>query len=181
MIKKINILYLTDARKVRGGEKVTQGLFENVKEPPFRKYLVSIDDPKKGRNAFREKLIAKGHVVISLRMRGLYDISCIPTLIRICRENEVHLIHTGSPRTDLVGLLVAKVLGVPVVSTFHCSYTKTFKDKIYQVVQLRILYRFFERVITVSKASRKFLTKNSVSSKRIKVISNGISTKTTKI
>ncbi len=181
MIKKINILYLTEGTRVGGGEKVTQGLFENVKEPPFRKYLVNIYNPKEGRNVFREKLIARGYVVISLRMRGLYDISCIPTLIRICRENEVHLIHTGSPRTDLVGLLVAKVLGVPIVSTLHNSYTKTLKDKIYRVVQLRILYRFFERVITVSEASRKFLTKNGVSSKRIKVICNGISPKITKI
>lgn len=181
MTKKINILYLTEGRKVAGGEKVTQGLLENVKEPPFRKYLANIYNPKGGRNVFREKLIAKGHVVISLGMRGLYDISCIPTLIKICRENEVHLIHTGSPRTDLVGLLVAKVLGVPIVSTLHNSYTKTLKDKIYQVVQLRILYRFFGRVITVSEASRKFLTKNGVSSKRIKVICNGISPKITKI
>lgn len=180
MMKKINILYLADGRQLGGGQKVTQELFEKVKEPPFRKYLVSLYNSNKEKNVFYEKLVAKGYNVISLRMRGLYDISCIPKLIRICRENEIQLIHTDSPRTDLVGLLAAKLMRVSIISTFHSSYAKTLKEKIYRLVQLRILYRFIDRVITVSKASRKFLTKSGVSSERIKVVYNGISAETIK-
>lgn len=90
-----------------------------------------------------------------------------------CRENAIDIIHTHDFRSDLYGLVAAKRLGIPVVSTCHGWIANDLKGRIYTRVD-KLLLRFFDRIIVVSARMSAHLQSRGIAARRIATVQNAL-------
>ena len=84
-----------------------------------------------------------------LRFRGTYAIRCLMEVLRYVRNNRVDLIHTHLTKATYIGYLVARLTGLPLISSLH---TRT-RDLVYR----RLMPGPNNRIITVSNFLRDML------------------------
>lgn len=92
---------------------------------------------------------------------------------RIVRNESIQLLHTHGYFADIIGGAVARLLGIPQVSTCHGFTAPNSKLRIYNFVNV-LLLRQCKKVIAVSEAIRANLVKAGIRPSRIKVIENAI-------
>jgi glycosyltransferase involved in cell wall biosynthesis len=138
---------------------------------PIVVYLKDIRD-----NNFQIGRMAEGRgfTYIEVLDRGKVDFKCITELNRIVRDYDIDIIHGHDYKTDIL----AYVLGlcnphVHLISTSHGWITNTLKGSLYKWIHLRVLRRF-KNLIAVSEATKSMMSASGITSKKIKVIYNGI-------
>ena len=111
-------------------------------------------------------------------LRTKWDLYMALCLRNMLQANNVGLLHIHDARSGLIGRLVAKLLGIPVVYTVHLPpyyYTTGVKDLVYKVVEGLLNRWFTDRVIYVSHKVREEALRFGVTPKgRSVVIENGI-------
>jgi len=89
------------------------------------------------------------------------------------RRESFSLLHTHDYKTDLLGLVAAKLARVPCVATVHGYVFVSHRVRIYQMLDLLAL-RFFPRVITVSEELRRQLLAAGLRGERVVTVHNAI-------
>lgn len=93
------------------------------------------------------------------------------SIFRNCR---LDLLHTHGYRADILGYVVAKSLGLPILSTCHGFIENDIKLKAYNRMD-KFFLKYFDRVIAVSKDIGDSLKVAGVKKSRLRIIPNGIS------
>jgi glycosyltransferase involved in cell wall biosynthesis len=94
-------------------------------------------------------------------------------LLRAIRRQHYDLLHTHDFRTDVLGLLVGRLAGIPVVATTH-GYTRVIRrHALYRRLDLLAL-RLCQHVICVSHALQQELLAAGLDRRRLSVVYNGI-------
>ncbi len=110
--------------------------------------------------------------VTVMPMRSQWDVSWISRCIRLVRHAQVRAIHAHEFRANVFGAVVARLCGIPIVTTVH--------GKSYYPDQLkrRIAYRWVSRrshMVAVSHDLRRFLADRiGIPQDRVAVIHNGV-------
>ena len=99
-----------------------------------------------------------------------YDLRLLFDMRRMIRKHKVDIINTHFPRSDIFGVLVGLVCGVPVIKSVHGIIWKDSKLFIYMD---RLLARFRYLTTCNSHASLEAERKRS-HAKKLKVIYNGV-------
>ena len=94
-------------------------------------------------------------------------------LVRFIREQGIALLHTHGHKSDVYGLLAARIAGVPIVATAHGYHEALRRIRLYKIVDLRAL-RAVARVIAVSNALRREIIATGVPASRVVTIHNAI-------
>jgi len=89
------------------------------------------------------------------------------------RKEGFALLHTHDYKTDLLGLLAARLARIPCVATVHGYVFVSRRLRIYRMLDLLVL-RFFSRVITVSEELRQQLLTASLRRERVITVHNAI-------
>jgi len=89
------------------------------------------------------------------------------------RSHGVDLIHSHGYRADVLGVTVAKVLGLPIVSTCHGYVSTDRRLGLYNRLDL-VALRYFDRVIAVSDQLRTELIRHGIDQLRVQTLVNGI-------
>jgi len=90
-----------------------------------------------------------------------------------CRSNTIDIIHTHDFRSDLYGLVAARRLRIPAVSTCHGWIANNLKGRVYTTVD-KFLLRFFDRVIVVSARMQAHLRSRGIPAHKIALIQNAL-------
>lgn len=94
-------------------------------------------------------------------------------LLHFVRVQGYDLIHTHEPKSDLLGVLLRRLVSVRVVATAH-GYPETFRRlRLYRWIDHRLL-RQLDHVITVSDALRRELVQAGVRPERLSTIYNAL-------
>lgn len=101
------------------------------------------------------------------------DPDVLRQILSWCRDNAIDIIHTHDFRSDLYGLVAAKRLGIPVVSTCHGWIANDLKGRIYTQVD-KLLLRFFDRIIVVSARMQAHLQRRGIAARRIATVQNAL-------
>jgi len=128
---------------------------------------------------FFDRLSAMG-----VRYETLYVNSHTPALIvnpvvnlaqaiRIVREGQFDLIHSHGYRADAFSLVVAKYLGLPLVSTVHGFTPTDPRLRLWCELDARLL-RFFPRVMAVSAPMKDQLVAYGLNAGRVDVVINAV-------
>lgn len=115
--------------------------------------------------------------VHELRLKGRFDIRVVRLLLGLIRENRIDIIHTHGYKSDLLGVLAARLAGIVSVSTPHgFENTRDWKLRAY-IRAGCAAFRFFDKVVPLSDELLSDIRNMGVSEARIEYIANGVDMK----
>ena len=116
--KRIKILHVITSLDVGGAEMTLFHLLKSMDASRFENQVVSLIHPGK----VGEKIQALGVPVFSLEMRpGHPEIGSFFKLVELLRRESPDMVQTWLYHADLLGLLAAKTVGVPVLWNIRAS------------------------------------------------------------
>lgn len=171
--QRINILYLIDVlENVGGAEYHLLELVKRLDKTKYRPMVCCI--AQKGPFAIRME--KEGIPVKALFIKKIYDFYGIRQalyLIRFLRKEKVKIIQTFDFGSDVLGPIVAKLAGVPVIISSRRDMG--FLREKYHILALRLIDILVDKIIVVSKAVEKSLTKREkIKGNKVITIYNGV-------
>lgn len=162
----MNVLYLLNHAGKAGTERYVQTLIEKLNATKINAFFAYNED-----GLLRETLESKQIKTFQFSMKHPFDISAAYKLSRICRENQIDLIHTHYLRENYIAML--SKLFYPRVKVV---YTNHFILKNNGLVRFcnRIMTRFQFRIIAVCNKGKQMLIDNGNKASIIKVIFNAV-------
>jgi glycosyltransferase involved in cell wall biosynthesis len=170
---KIRVLHLIAPAQFGGAERVLLGLAERICADRFQISIGSFVNARFRDNEFLDILKRRNIPGATFWLRRTFDFENIPRIARFIRRKEIDILHTHGYRSDVMGLLAAKITGRPVVSTLHGWVPIDSKLRIYERVDKLALF-FFDRIIAVSEEIRQSLRAAGVPARKIIKLHNAI-------
>lgn len=162
----MNILYLLNYAGHGGTEQYVRILAEAMKETGDSPMLAYNMEGK-----LSQDFSAEGVPVHRLVMKHPLDLAAAWRLAKLCRREQVEVIHTQFLRENYIAVLSRLFNpGVQVVYTNHVMLRNNLPLKVLN----RLITPFNHRVIAVCKLGKEILVENKVPAKRITVIHNGV-------
>ncbi|MDD5020323.1 MAG: glycosyltransferase family 4 protein [Candidatus Omnitrophica bacterium] len=102
---------------------------------------------------------------------GRFDFGAVSRMAGLLKKNNIDILHTHNYKSDFLGLLAVKKIGIPIVATLHGYIGDNFKVRFYEAIDRSIL-KFFSRVVFVDRSLEKWFPGAKFN---YEVINNGIS------
>ena len=178
------VAYLTDTfYDLNGVARTSQMLHELTNEQDLRVDFLLCDDTHE---SDRESRLTVFEPVFSLPVPNYPELRIhVPNLVRLiehCEREDYEVIYSATPGAmGLCGLIAAKLLGVPYVTTFHTDFVdyaeKYTNDHLFVGHVLRVLRFFYncaDRVLAPSHHTAASLVNRGVDEHRIRVFLRGV-------
>ncbi len=166
----MKIAHLISSRGVFGAEKVVLSLAQHFNQADNIAYVGVIRD-----NRF--PLLSKDLVIVAqdlslptfvINSAGKLDLHTIKQLKQFLLKNRIDILHTHNYKSNIIGIISAKMIGIPVVATVHGYTTATVNVSFYEIMD-RCILPFFNRVVVVNEKILKYMP-----SRKRMVIKNGL-------
>ena len=141
----VNVLHIIDSLHIGGAEKSMAIICRNLNRNKYRCIVCNLREETRLSKSYKEK----GIDVISLN-KGKYDITKFIDLCRIMKEKNIHIVHAHLQAAKILGILAAKVVGVPIIIT-HERSTNQFLLTFPFSLLFTFLYLFVDSVISISE------------------------------
>lgn len=154
MARPSTILHLCDSLSVGGAERLILGLAGRIDRERFAISVCGLGDLRG--NLLRPEFEALGVPVAVLGSRRFYDPAALLAVARLVRAQGVDLIHTHLTYADVVGRIVGRLTGRPVVSTLHnepYDYDRQRRDR--RLLQRITARHAADRLVAVSPRLRE--------------------------
>lgn len=118
-----------------------------------------------------------GITVHKVHMRNRFDLRAIVKLKQLLKDEQIDVLHTHGYKSDIIGVLAAKLAGVACVSTPH-GFENTRDIKLRLFIALgNFTFRFFDKVAPLSETLRDDVLGMGVKLEQIEYIPNGVDLK----
>ncbi|MGA2107525.1 MAG: glycosyltransferase [Syntrophorhabdales bacterium] len=165
-----------------GAEKVGLTLLKNIQRNLFDVRPIMLTRPWEEKGFFTRELEKLDYDYQTIPV-ALYErhqkrdywrvLRCARLLRSMARNEQFDLIHTNGYFADIIGIPVAKSLGIPTLAMCHGFVDSDAKLRFYNRLDLLIL-RLVNRVICVSEELRRLLVRWCVSSRRVYLLRNAV-------
>jgi glycosyltransferase involved in cell wall biosynthesis len=109
-----------------------------------------------------------------INMQGRFDPRIIMRLSRLINEKKIDIIHTHGYKSDILGLISARITGIKAVATPH-GFENVRDFKLRSFIRLGCLFfRYFDRVAPLSEELESDMHRFKVNASRIHLIRNGV-------
>jgi glycosyltransferase involved in cell wall biosynthesis len=170
--RPIRVLYIIGGGEFGGAEQHVLSLIRGLDPQRCEAEVACFYDA-----LFAERVRESGVRVTLIGSRNVWTV--YRTLKATIRAFQPDLIHTHGVRSNVVGRVMGKLLGIPVVTTIHSILALDYPNKV-----KRWLFQALESMtrpsvhtfIAVSQSIREALRKEGVQEDRIWVIYNGVDT-----
>jgi glycosyltransferase involved in cell wall biosynthesis len=171
-IRTLRALHLINGEHYSGAERVQDLL---ARELPQFGYDVGFACLKPFRFPIaRETTTAP---LVELPMRGRFDLRIVKKLVRLVEDENYALVHAHTPRTALIGRLVSKRAGVPLIYHVHSpaghDSTRQFLNAFNALVEWHSL-RDADRLIAVSPSLERYMIARGFPAERVVCVPNGV-------
>ncbi len=156
-MKQIRTVFVRNCRGitgVTGGETYLLSLLRGFDPDKCKCLLICIVNPKRGETSWLKQLKQTGFEHVLIPISNPFSIKDIQEVTRIIREFNADIVHCMDHRSDLVGLISAKLTGKPVLASFlgWSNFPKgSWRATIYPLID-RIIIKRLHAVITDSVA-----------------------------
>lgn len=116
--------------------------------------------------------------VLGVDVGGRLDLGAVVRMRGILRDGGFDVVHTHDFASDLYALLASAGMKVKRVATAHGSTRDSLLKRGYLFFDEWIVYRFYDRIVTVSEDLRGQLTSRGVADGKIAVVRNGLDIET---
>jgi glycosyltransferase involved in cell wall biosynthesis len=117
MEQPIRVLHLCASLSVGGAERFLLGLAERLDRRRFEMHICCLNVLRN--NALQHEFERLGLPLHVIGTKRLYDLPSILAVARYVREHKIDMIHTQLTNADIVGRIVGRALGRPVISTLQ--------------------------------------------------------------
>jgi glycosyltransferase involved in cell wall biosynthesis len=169
----VKVLHLRDTDRICGPGKT---MLETACRIDQSRFLLDIgvfvrseDEPNQYVNAVR----ARGVVSVPVEMQHMFDLNVVERIASLIERHEYAILHTHEYKSDLIGRLVARRVGVKLVSTCHGWIRNTVKSQLLAALQKHAL-RGFHRVIAVSPQIQSELSASGIAEDKLELVYNAI-------
>ncbi|MBF0571566.1 MAG: glycosyltransferase family 4 protein [Candidatus Omnitrophica bacterium] len=166
---RINILYLHNITQISGGERSLLNLWKNLDRQQFEPFLIIPREGQLSHAAYGLGVNVSFLDIPPMHPKNILKLlGTARQLYRFLRLNRINIIHSYSPRNNILSALVAKLSGLPVI--WH------ERNLIYQDEPDRSRQFFFlpKRIICNSTAVAKRFEHKEKFSRKVKVVPNGV-------
>jgi glycosyltransferase involved in cell wall biosynthesis len=133
-----------------GAERWVLALMRCVEKGRVRSTLVNLVDHEDAESEVVRAARARGLAASDLCTGGRFNPLSVPKLVRLAKKNCVDIIHGHGYKSDILGLLVAKLSGLRVMTTPHgWSVDRDRKLQLYEKID-RHIFRFMDIVCPLS-------------------------------
>jgi glycosyltransferase involved in cell wall biosynthesis len=172
--RRQRVLHLINGEFYAGAERVQDLLAMRLGDHGFDVEFACL---KQG--VFAEKRHSKGTTLHSMPMGSRVDVRACYRLARMVKASQFRLIHTHTPRSALLGRLVAQMANVPMVHHVHSpaeSDTENGLRNARNAMAEKFSLRGARRLIAVSESLQRHLLKQGYAPDRIRAVPNGVPT-----
>lgn len=136
-------------------------------------YMHAPDDP--GFEQLRTKAQRWGATLISVPDRGPLDLGIVPRLAKICREHRVNIYHAHDYKSNVLGVLLKRLVPLRMMTTIHGWVQRTWRTPLYYALD-RWSLPTYEQVLCVSQDLYETCLAAGVKPERCQVLVNAIDT-----
>ncbi|MCL1479011.1 MAG: glycosyltransferase family 4 protein [Marinobacter sp.] len=109
-----------------------------------------------------------------LKMHGRFDFRLVGKLCSVIRDRQIDVIHTHGYKSDILGLLAAKRVGIACVSTPH-GFSGDVGFKLATFIRIGThMLRYFDRVVPLSEELMDDMKRFKVPESKTLFIRNGV-------
>lgn len=167
----MKVLYIIDTLiGVGGAERNLLQVSVGLKERGYKPIVFCL----KG-GALKNTLLENGIETVDLGLRKIYDFKAINTIFRLVkfvRKKRIDIIVTYHDGSDFLGLILAKLSGIPIISNRR---DMGYSLKKRHILIYKSINSFFDSIIAVSNAVKSFISgQQKVDPQKIRVIYNGL-------
>jgi glycosyltransferase involved in cell wall biosynthesis len=113
----LRILQLVSSMTIGGAEQIVLSLAERVDRRRFEMHVCSLSVI--GQNSLQPEFEQLNIPLLTLNARRFYDPAVLRAVYQYARQQKIDVIHTHLTDADVVGRLVGRALGIPVLSTMQ--------------------------------------------------------------
>jgi glycosyltransferase involved in cell wall biosynthesis len=161
----MKILYLLNYAGKGGTEKYVRDLVNEYHKKADCFFAYNED------GQLRRQLEEIGVPCFKIPMKSAFDISSARKIAKLCRENDIDIIHTQFPRENIIAIL-SKLFNkkIKVFNTNHLIMKQGFVWKVINKIFSPLNYKVF----AVCNCGKETLIENKVKKEKIEVVFNGI-------
>lgn len=166
------VLHLINGEFYAGAERVQDLLALQLGRFGFEVEFACLKE-----GVFADKRQARDVALHALPMRSRADLSLCRRIAGIVRSEHIGLVHTHTPRTALLGHLVARMARIPMVHHVHSPCERDTEDGLRNVrnsLVEKFSLRGARRLIAVSNSLERHLLERGFSDARICQVPNGV-------
>nr|MBI3613030.1 glycosyltransferase [Nitrospirota bacterium] len=170
---KITVLNLVASTAMGGAEKVILSIAGAIDRTAFDCRYCLFVDLRRPPPELYEMLRSGKNELSTVEIRRPIEAGQLRQLFAVVRKNRPQVLHTHGYRSDFFGLIVARWMGIPTVSTVHGWTSATPRLRAYEACHRKYL-RYFDKVITVSQAIQQTLLESGVPATKLVRLNNAI-------
>jgi glycosyltransferase involved in cell wall biosynthesis len=167
----IKVLHLISSKGLYGAERVVMTLARHADPEQVVPVMGIFRKRGTGGDEFVREAEGLGIAVETIPYTAAFDVSQLLNLYKVVKRHRPRIIHTHEYKTNILGFIVAKTLGIPIVTIVHALHKLKGRAK----VELRIsvwLLRYLNAVMPVSEEVRDELLDLGVPQNKTVTIKN---------
>jgi glycosyltransferase involved in cell wall biosynthesis len=173
-MRKINVLQFITPTGFYGAEMWILALSKYLDPAKINCQLFVTNESECQNIEIYNRFKALGLNAHQIKMNGRFDPRVILKQFRLIKQNKIDIIHTHGYKSDILGILVAKLTGIKAVSTPH-GFENVKDIKLQLFISLGcISLRLFDRVVPLSEELHSGIKKIGVNTNKIRLILNGV-------
>jgi len=107
-------------------------------------------------------------------MKSRFDFSVVMKIVDIIKKREIDIIHTHGYKSDILGIIAARIAGIRTISTPHgFGLAEDFKLRLF-IKTGGFILQFFDKVVPLSRQLKQEVIDLGVSERKIEYIRNGV-------
>ncbi len=175
-MNRVKVLHLRSSAHFVGLERLLLQLVEPMRRKGYEIEFLVLYRKRKGMppvHPLVEEARRRGIKAEQVEDRSRFSPAIISHIAHRLREGRFSLLHTHDYKTDLLGLIAARWVGVRNVATVHGYVPVSRRVTAYKIMDLFAL-RFFSKVLTVSVGLHQQLISAGVPERKVLIAPNVI-------
>ena len=173
-MRKINVLQFICPAGFYGAEMWILALAKSLDPQRVNCHLAITRESEKQNIELYKRFQSLGLESHQIKIRGRFDPLAIPKLSRLIKQKKIDIIHTHGYKSDILGLVAARLAGIRSVATPH-GFENVPDLKLQAFIRLGCLaLKRFDCVAPLSEELKSDIQKIKVNTGKIHLIMNGV-------
>jgi glycosyltransferase involved in cell wall biosynthesis len=170
----IHVMQLIGSTGLYGAERWILALVKALDSIYIKTTIVNLVDREGEKSDIVKAAIERGMDAVNFYTGGKFNPIVAIRLAKWMKQHDIHIIHTHGFKSDMVGLLTARLDGCKVVTTPHgWSLEKDKKLMLYEKID-RFIFNLMDMVCPLSIELSDSIKKLGMGNRKIRLILNGV-------